>query len=39
MHIKFTDVTAEVAPGLQSIGMVCDALLLILMMTDNPTYY
>jgi len=26
MHIKFTDVTAEVAPGLQSIGMVCDAL-------------
>lgn len=23
---KFTDVTAEVAPGLQNIGMVCDAL-------------
>jgi hypothetical protein len=25
-HAKFTDVTAEVAPGLRQIGMVCDAL-------------
>ena len=25
-HAKFTDVTAEVAPDLQKIGMVCDAL-------------
>jgi hypothetical protein len=25
-HAKFTDVTAEVAPDLQNIGMVCDAL-------------
>jgi hypothetical protein len=25
-HPKFTDVTAAVAPGLQSIGMVCDAI-------------
>ncbi|MEP7108542.1 MAG: VCBS repeat-containing protein [Ferruginibacter sp.] len=25
-HIKFTDVTADVAPDLKSIGMVCDAL-------------
>jgi hypothetical protein len=25
-HVKFTDVTAEVAPGLKDIGMVCDAL-------------
>ncbi|HEY4327381.1 MAG TPA: VCBS repeat-containing protein [Mucilaginibacter sp.] len=25
-HIKFTDVTAEVAPALKNIGMVCDAL-------------
>jgi hypothetical protein len=25
-HAKFTDVTAEVAPTLQNIGMVCDAL-------------
>ena len=24
-HIKFTDVTAEVAPSLKNIGMVCDA--------------
>ena len=26
MHVKFTDVTAEVAPELKNIGMVCDAL-------------
>ena len=26
MHVKFTDVTAEVAPDLKNIGMVCDAL-------------
>ena len=25
-HVKFTDVTAEVAPDLKNIGMVCDAL-------------
>lgn len=25
-HVKFTDVTAEVAPDLKKIGMVCDAL-------------
>ncbi len=25
-HVKFTDVTDEVAPGLKDIGMVCDAL-------------
>ena len=25
-HVKFTDVTDEVAPGLKNIGMVCDAL-------------
>jgi hypothetical protein len=25
-HVKFTDVTAEVAPALQNIGMICDAL-------------
>jgi len=25
-HIKFTDVTAEVAPDLKDIGMICDAL-------------
>ena len=25
-HVKFTDVTAEVAPDLMNIGMVCDAL-------------
>ena len=25
-HVKFTDVTAEVAPDLQNIGMICDAL-------------
>jgi hypothetical protein len=25
-HIKFTDVTAEVAPALKNIGMICDAL-------------
>jgi hypothetical protein len=25
-HVKFTDVTAEVAPALKNIGMVCDAL-------------
>ena len=25
-HVKFTDVTAAVAPALQNIGMVCDAL-------------
>ena len=25
-HAKFTDVTAEIAPGLKDIGMVCDAL-------------
>ncbi len=25
-HVKFTDVTAEVAPDLKDIGMVCDAL-------------
>ena len=25
-HVKFTDVTDEVAPGLRNIGMVCDAL-------------
>ncbi len=25
-HIKFTDVTDEVAPGLKNIGLVCDAL-------------
>jgi hypothetical protein len=25
-HVKFTDVTAEVAPELKNIGMVCDAL-------------
>lgn len=25
-HVKFTDVTGEVAPGLKDIGMVCDAL-------------
>jgi hypothetical protein len=25
-HVKFTDVTAEVAPGLKDIGMICDAL-------------
>lgn len=25
-HVKFTDVTAEVAPSLKNIGMVCDAL-------------
>ncbi len=25
-HIKFTDVTDEVAPGLKNIGMVCDAI-------------
>ncbi len=26
-HVRFTDVTVEVAPGLQKIGMVCDALI------------
>ena len=26
MQVKFTDVTAEVAPDLKNIGMVCDAL-------------
>ena len=25
-HARFTDVTAEVAPGLQNIGLVCDAI-------------
>ena len=25
-HVKFTDVTDEVAPGLKNIGMICDAL-------------
>lgn len=25
-HVKFTDVTAEVAPALNNIGMICDAL-------------
>jgi hypothetical protein len=25
-HVKFTDVTEEVAPGLRNIGMICDAL-------------
>ena len=25
-HVKFTDVTAEVAPALKNIGMVCDAI-------------
>jgi ASPIC and UnbV/FG-GAP-like repeat len=25
-HVKFTDVTEEVAPGLKNIGLVCDAL-------------
>jgi len=25
-HVKFTDVTADIAPGLKNIGMVCDAL-------------
>ena len=25
-HVKFTDVTDEVAPGLKDIGMICDAL-------------
>lgn len=25
-HVRFTDVTTEVAPGLKDIGMVCDAL-------------
>ncbi|HLZ89602.1 MAG TPA: FG-GAP-like repeat-containing protein, partial [Puia sp.] len=25
-HVKFTDVTAEVAPDLQQMGMICDAL-------------
>src|SRR5262249_55633469 len=25
-HVKFTDVTNEVAPGLDKVGMICDAL-------------